>query len=222
MPLVIILHGGGWITSSKESVRDQAIKLAEAGFAVACPNYRLAPLHSFPAAIQDCLTFLDFAKTLSTTWNFDAKRIALVGESAGAHLATITGLMGTGVKAVVDVCGITDLTRPREQHFPIAWGFIEQFMGVPYEGNESLYEEASPIYHIHGDAPRFLIMHGDADPIVPIQLSKSFVAALQREGVSTVFVPLPSEGHEFSVETWAKIDNIALQFLYESFSYALR
>ncbi len=222
VPLVIIFHGGGWITNSKESVREQAIKLAEAGFAVACPNYRLAPLHPFPAAVQDCLGFLSYAKCLAQTWNFDTKRIALMGESAGGHLAAMTGLIGKGVKAVVDVCGITDLTRPSEQHFPIAWGFIEQFMGMPYSGNERSYEDASPIYHIHPDAPRFLIVHGDADAIVPIQQSRSFSAALQKEGVSQIFIPLPAEGHEFSPSSWSKVDKIALQFLYETFSYALR
>ncbi len=222
VPLVILIHDGGWIAKSKESVREQAIRLAEAGFAVACPNYRLAPLHPFPAAVQDCLTFLEFAKGLSLRWNFDSRRIAIFGESAGGHLASMTGLIGKGVRAVVEICGITDLTRPHEQQFPIAWSFIEQFMGVPYEGHERLYEDASPVFHVHGEAPRFMILHGDADAIVPIQQAINFSEALHREGVNHVFVPLPSEGHEFSPATWNRIDKISLHFLYDSFSYALR
>ncbi len=221
LPLVILLHGGGWISGCKEDLREVAIDLASKGFAAALPNYRLAPLHPYPAAIDDALAFVEFARSQAGDWQIDPDRIASWGNSAGGHLASMLGVTqdpARRVNAVIDLCGIADLTRPREQHYAIAWGFLEQFMGVPYDGNEKVYEAASPLWQLREDVPPFFVAHGDADDVVPVQQSDVFVASLEKLGVRAQYLRLPGEDHSFSRGAFPKIANAYLGFLREVFA----
>jgi len=194
LPLVICIHGGGWISGSKEDVREVALLLASTGYAVACPNYRLAPLHPFPAAVDDIHAFVKAAKLNAAEWGIDPKRIAAFGHSAGGHLACMAGLSGEErVEAVIATSGITDLTAPREQHFSVSWSFLEQFMGVPYEGNEERYKDASPVSHVRRGAPPFLIVHGEMDDIVPVSQSEALASKLAECGVRHLFHRLPAK-----------------------------
>lgn len=227
IPLVVCIHGGGWISGSKEDYRDVAIRLAEAGFASACLNYRLAPLHPFPAAVEDILSFVSLAVTSGESWGIDPQRIATLGNSAGGQLAAMAGLIPAfkgepGPAAVVDISGLNDLTRPREQHFPISWSFLEEFIGVPYEGNEDLYRQASPISYVTPDAPRFLVIHGEQDDVVPLEQSETLVAELKEHGVHYRFEKLSGESHSFSPQGWMKIERLFVDFLEDTFAHALR
>lgn len=216
LPLVVVLHGGGWISGSKEDSRDLAIGLAHHGFAAACPSYRLAPLHPYPAAIDDVRTFVSFARSEATEWNIDPNRVASLGNSAGGHLAAMCGVTeddAQRVNAVVDLCGIADVTRPREQHFPIAWGFLEQFMGLAYEGNEAIYQAASPLWQLRENLPPFYVVHGEADDVVPVQQSDTFVAALRKLGVPVEYLRVPGEDHSFSYGSFPMIERGYVSFL---------
>lgn len=218
LPLVVVFHGGGWISGCKEDSRELAIGLARQGFAAACPNYRLAPLHPFPAAVEDAATFVAFARDQAEEWNLDATRFASLGNSAGGHVATMCGVAqdpASQVNAVVNLCGLSDLTRPREQHFPIAWGFLEQFMGVPYEGNEATYQAASPLWQLRSGLPPFYVVHGDADDVVPVQQSDTLVAALRRLEVPVEYLRISGEDHGFSCGSFPMIERGYVSFLRE-------
>jgi len=223
LPLVICIHGGGWISGSKEDVREVALLLASSGYAVACPNYRLAPLHPFPAAVDDIRAFVKTAKANASEWNIDPNRIAAFGHSAGGHLACMAGLSSEDkVDAVITTSGITDLTAPREQHFAISWSFLEEFMGVPYEGNEQRYKDASPIYHVKRRVPPFLIIHGEMDDIVPVSQSEVLAAKLTENGGRHIFHRLPNELHSYSIDAWLKVEREVLTFLSDCFAHAYR
>lgn len=218
LALVICLHGGGWISGCKEDVRDLALNLARSGFAAACPSYRLAPLHPYPAAVDDTRFFVEFARSHAEPWMIDPKRVGSLGNSAGGHLSSMLGLspdIGQRVNAVVDICGLTDLTRPAEQHFPIAWGFLEQFMAVPYDGNEKLWEEASPLWQLQADLPPFYVIHGIADDVVPVAQSDVFVSALKRLGNTVEYLRIPGEDHNFSGGSFGTIERGYLSFFRE-------
>ena len=223
LPLVICIHGGGWISGSKEDVREVALLLASSGYAVACPNYRLAPLHPYPAAIDDIQAFVKAARANAAEWNIDANQIAAFGHSAGGHLASMAGLTGEEkVDAVIATSAITDLTAPREQHFAISWSFLEEFMGAPYEGNEPRYIEASPVSHVKRGAPPFLIIHGEMDDIVPVAQSESLANKLAESGVRHTFHRLPNELHSYSIDAWLKVEREVLSFLSDCFAHAYR
>ena len=94
-PAVVYCHGGGWVIGNLDSHDDICRSLAQAADAVVvCPDYRLAPEHKFPAAIEDCCAALRHVHEHAGAFGIDATRIAVAGDSAGGNLATVLGLMG--------------------------------------------------------------------------------------------------------------------------------
>lgn len=223
LPLVVCLHGGGWISGDRSDVQEILSLLAGAGFAAAAPSYRLAPLHTFPAAVQDAMNFVRYARANADELGIDPQRIASFGNSAGGHLACMLGVLdrmpgddaaeSARVQVVVDLCGITDVTDPRNKHLPISWSFLEQFLEVPYEGNEERFRLASPISHVSPDSAKFLIFHGEDDDVVPISQSETLAASLAKHGVEHKFVRLPEEGHSFSYRVWPEIARETVSYL---------
>lgn len=214
LPLVVFIHGGGWISGDKTMYRDEAVWLAERGYACACISYRLAPLHPYPAAVEDVQAFVRHARATAEDLQIDPSRIASFGNSAGGHLASMLGvLLAERVNAVVDISGIADLSDPTDAHLPIAMAFLEQFMGCPFAGNEALWGEASPIKHVDEHACPFLIMHGDADDVVPFAQSEAFSAALAKAGVLQELVRMSGEGHSFTWEAWSQMRTTYVSFL---------
>lgn len=214
VPLVIFIHGGGWISGEKESYHEEAAWLAPQGVACACIEYRLAPLFPFPAAVADVQDFVTFARQNAESWGASPSRIISIGNSAGGHLALMAGYCRShlatgepfqGVDGVVNICGISDLRIPEDSHFGIANSFLEQFMDGPHAGNEVRWEAASPMVHASPESPRTLSIHGDQDDVVPVDLSRNLHLALKDMGVDSQYVELPGEGHAFSLDAWLKI-----------------
>jgi acetyl esterase len=86
-PVVIYLHGGGWAFGSPASFRKLGMQFAEAGYLTIVLDYRLAPEHPFPAALEDTIFAIGWASDNAHRWNGDGRRIAIGGDSAGANLA---------------------------------------------------------------------------------------------------------------------------------------
>lgn len=88
LPLTVFFHGGGWVHGTLETHDRLAAGLAsEAKCAVLSIDYRLAPEHPFPAAYNDALSAIEWAKAQAATLGIDASRIALAGDSSGGNLA---------------------------------------------------------------------------------------------------------------------------------------
>ena len=224
LPLVVCIHGGGWISGDISDMDDIVSLFASNGYACASIDYRLAPLYPFPAPVIDCLEFVRYARKNAVELNIDPGRIASMGNSAGGHLASMLGVLDKlpleapdvpsgRVQAVVDLCGISDVNDPQVQHNPIAWSFLEHLMEVPYEGNEEKFRLASPVSHVDKHSAPFLIVHGEEDDVVPIDQSERMAAALRGHEVPVEFVRLAGEGHAFSYESWPLLSKTALEFL---------
>ena len=91
-PVILLIHGGGWIQNSHRTYRNLAVKLARQGFATACVEYRLAGEATYPGAIYDIKAAVRWVRANATRLNFDADRIILAGGSAGGQLAALTAL----------------------------------------------------------------------------------------------------------------------------------
>lgn len=207
-PAVIIIHGGGFVggDSHGDSELYCADFLTPSGFAVFSINYRLAPQHPYPAAIEDVQAAIRFIRLHAGEYRVDPSRVALVGGSAGGYLSNMAGVLNEGAKsqdrtlldgqsaqvnAVVTLYGITDFEAlPVSEH--------ERQLLAPlirYKGLVAAQREASPINHIRADDPPFLQIMGDKDEYFPLSQMEHFDAALRKAGVVSETLTIPGGTH---------------------------
>jgi len=211
-PTVLCIHGGGWVSGDKSYMHDVAAPLADLGLVAVCPQYRFAPVHRFPAAIQDVQACVAFLREHAVEFGIDPARMASLGNSSGGHLAAMAGLT-CGLQAVVDICGISDMVNAEGPQYSIGAAFVFEFMGATPDQAKEQYEEASPITFVSPNSPPFLIIHGEADDIVPIEQSVMLRDALAKNGVDAEYHTFPNEGHSYSYPAWTQIEALFTDFL---------
>ena len=207
-PAVIAVHGGGWQQGTRAGYRHWGPYLATRGIALFAVDYRLAKPNqkSFPEAVHDIRAAVQYLRGSAATLKLDPKRIALMGDSAGAHLAALVALAGdaplfagayredefakesTRVKAVVGLYGVYDMAaqwqhdlvaRPRDQ-------ITEKFLGAAPIDNRRIYFDASPISYATRDNNQtaFLIAYGTEDDVVDVATQSAvFLTALKQAGI---------------------------------------
>lgn len=204
-PAVILVHGGGWNGGDKSGGPGRGYTtpmdepLARAGFVWFEINYRLAPRHPWPAAIDDVETAIRWVKAHAAQYRIDPARIALAGESAGGQLVNLAGTRAdasTRVAAVVSFYGHFDLVAEARRR-----GGLKTNLGQLF-GRTELDAETTPIVwaasaasHVRPGLPPFLLVHGTADQSVPYQQSVDFHARLLAAGDSCDFITIPGGVH---------------------------
>ena len=173
---------------------------AEKGFVTATVSYRLKKDSIYPAAVEDVLDAVDFLYQNANTYGYDTSRVALVGGSAGAHLAMLAGYGWENpqrhkVKAVVDIYGPVDLTTPYGQ----TQFMVTDFIGHSYGEKPELYWEASPARYLKEDLPPTLILQGTSDNLLPPSQSDTLHVRLNRLGVPNVYHRLPLWPHAMDI-----------------------
>ena len=209
-PAVIMVHGGGWSSGDKASGVDPLFApLSRAGVAWFSINYRLAPKHRYPAAVEDVETAIRWVKAHAAEFKIDPERIALVGESAGGHLvamAVVRAKDDTRVTAAVPFYAPVDLTSDTERRGGLSLS-LRALFGRTYEVDEQaaqLLRDASPINFVHAGLPPFLLVHGTADMSVPYSQSVQLQAKLRAAGVSCDLITIDDGVH--GMARWETID----------------
>lgn len=211
-PVVVWIHGGGWRAGDKANC--PAVGLVNDGFAVASINYRLTGISSHPAQIEDCKGAIRWLRAHAEKYNLDPNRFGVAGASAGGHLAALLGTSGgvkelegnvgdnldqsSRVQAVLDCCGPADLVemlkrKQRRRNDPNSPE--SKLLGGPIAERMDLGKAASPVTYVDPNDPPFLIIHGDSDPVVPLEQAKIMHAALQKAGVPSELMILKNFGH---------------------------
>ena len=231
-PLVVAIHGGAFRMGSKEG--EPAGVFVARGFAVAAINYRLSQHAVFPAQIEDGKAAVRWLRANAARYGYDPERVASYGASAGGHLAAMLGTAGDAtvfevganlelssrVQAVVDFFGPTDFLQ-MDAHRPSPEAMVHdtpdspesQLVGGPIRDNPDRVARANPITYVTPDDPPFLVVHGDADLLVPHHQSELLEAALRKAGVRVRLVTIPGGPH--GGETVAKGLPTALDWLAE-------
>ena len=207
-PAVILIHGGGWTSFDKSTMRGMGQVLARAGYVAFSVDYRLfhGPAARFPAQLDDMQRAVRWVRAHADQYHVDRDHIGAFGHSAGAQLAALLGMedardnsdaalaaYSSRVQAVVDVSGPADLTSNRD---PDGDAFLTQFLGVEYTKNPQAWRDASPIFHVAKSNAPFLIVHGARDANVPIAQSEALAASLREAGVPVNLVRVDGE-HTF-------------------------
>jgi acetyl esterase/lipase len=214
LPVIIWVHGGAWFLGSKDEC--PAVFFAQRGYAVASVGYRLSQHAIFPAQIEDCKAAVRWLRAHAAEYGLDPKRIGAWGASAGGHLVALLDMTGdmkdfdvggnldqsSRVQAVVDYFGPTDFLRWSEQsgtnsviNHDAPDAPEARLIGGRLKDNPDKANRASPITYVSRDAAPMLIVHGDADPLVPLQQSVELYDALKQAGVDVQLHIVKGGGH---------------------------
>ncbi len=212
-PTIVWIHGGGWISGSKEHARGYFKLLAAQGYNVVSVQYQFAPKATYPSQLHQINQALKFLDTYAETYHIDAQNLYLAGDSAGANLASHYAALLTNpafaeesgiqpylqpgqLKGLILHCGIYDLeafasTAPEEMKI-VEWGvynLIQAYTGER-KNDATFLKHISPIQYITPSYPPVFISGGNKDFLTDTQ-SLPFVKALQEQKipVTAVFYP---------------------------------
>ncbi|MBT3193211.1 MAG: alpha/beta hydrolase fold domain-containing protein [Verrucomicrobia bacterium] len=191
-PLLVLIHGGGWLGRDKREVKDVSKYLAQ-GISVAAINYRYSSIAPLPAPVLDAVRAIQFLRYKATDWNIDKNKIVLSGDSAGGCTSVliacmpdqakpdsedpverestrIQGAAGAGAQVSVDPKQLEAWVGPQYAHH----GMIVQAVGedskeemlTNYAEHEAIFREFSAINHLSQDDPPIFLAY-NSDLTVP-------------------------------------------------------
>lgn len=234
--VVILIYGSAWFANNMKQMAFQAMgkALLDGNFAVVSINHRSSGDAKFPAQINDVKAAVRFIRAHADEYRLDTSFIGITGFSSGGHLASLAGTTngvktykagdtemdiegGVGnctsfssrVDAVVDWFGPIDMTRMENCTTTKGADSPEAALigGTPADHMDVL-ALLNPMTYIDEDDPKFMVIHGDADPVVPYCQSIFFKDALDTKGRLDEFVSVPQGQHgpiTFNEQTFKKM-----------------
>ncbi|OFA01840.1 carboxylesterase NlhH [Duganella sp. HH101] len=214
MPVVVLVHGGGWRAGFRAEFAPMAVRLAQQGYAAAALSYRLSGEAPYPAAIHDVRAAVRWVRVHAGLYHLDPQRVALAGGSAGGQIASLAGVTGhldhfdpgaadsgvsSAVQAIVNIDGLSDFTAeaalkyeddPAKQ--PSAAG---AWFGGRYADKAALWAEASPIRYVRAGMPPLLFI-ASAQPRFSVG-REAMAEAMARAGAASQTIVLPGTPHSF-------------------------
>lgn len=231
LPLVVFIHGGSWKSGKRSDYLVYLVSFAQKGYMTATISYRLLRDSIYPAAVEDVTDAVQWLYRNADNYGYDPRRIALVGGSAGGHLALLAAYgwdngkapgggsgsdtEGRRIKAVVDIYGPVDLTTEYARNQRLVAGFL----GHTYDEKPHLYAEASPVTYLKQGLPPTLILHGTSDKLVPVSQSDYLKQRLDELGVPCEYYRVPLWPHAMDLAkrvneyTQKRIDEFLLRYL---------
>ena len=228
-PAVVTVYGGSWQQGSPAGSAQMSQYLAARGYVVVAIDYRHAPQYHFPAQLEDVEQALAFVRDRADEYEIEGDRIALLGWSAGAHLAMLAGLQAEPsikVKSIVDYYGPIDLTAgytdPPVPDPINSKRVLLSFMGGPPSELKDAYAAASPITYVKpakpGRLPPMLLIYGGRDHLVEARFGRRMYDALIESENKAVWVKIPWAEHAFDKIFNGISNQMALHFI-EQFLY---
>ena len=215
-PAVVLVHGGAWMRGDPSQAAGNALHFARLGISTVSISYRLAPAHRFPAPLDDVRRGLRHVRAHAAELGIDPERIALLGLSAGAHLAMLAHVspgiealvpelpaelepVSERVRAVIVHYGPYDLAPLRGRAVTVSdIDPVGALLG-PRARDAGWVELASPVHHAARATAPVLLIHGTGDTVVPYRQSELMHAALVAAGKPSELLLLDGAPHAFQV-----------------------
>jgi acetyl esterase/lipase len=212
-PLLIYVHGGAWRAGSKSDV--PILKLLNHGFAIASVDYRLSTQALFPAQVHDIKAAIRFLRAKSELYHLNTKKLAIVGSSAGGHLAALVGVtkehkelegkvgedlnQSSAVQCIISLYGASNLqtilSQSTEFGLQMRVPALELLLGGQPDQKPELAKLASPVAQLDQNDPALLLIHGDADPQMPAAQSQEFEKAYKALRLPVEYLVMPESKH---------------------------
>ena len=222
LPTAIFMHGGGYrIGSRKEASVLNLMPYIQMGWNAVNVEYRASGIALAPAAVEDARCALRWVMRNAKEYNVDTDRIVVTGQSAGAHLALMAGLVPESagfdrncpgseplkVAAVISWYGVFDYTAlvdDPKRDYAVTW-----IGGRP--NYKEVARRVSPMTYVRAGLPPVIAIHGDADPTVPYEQEVREIEALKKAGNIAELVTIPGGGHgnfprDQVLRAWTAID----------------
>jgi len=216
-PLVVWVHGGAWMLNDKYAdmsyMKNTVKGFIENGYALASIDYRYSTTAPFPAQIQDCNKAVEFLCQHASEYKLDKNRIALIGFSAGGHLASLMALSNNNdvsqfypgrnkpnfkIKCVLDFFGPSDfvmLANNPDTSINNMRNPVSILLGAMAVDRPDIAKRASPVTYVDKGDPPFLIVQGEKDESVPNTQSKILSSWLTIAGVKNQLIIVPNAPH---------------------------
>jgi len=226
-PAVLCIHGGGFRAGRRERWDKLCRQLAERGYVAATVTYRLAPKYQFPAAVHDVKAAVRWLRANADKYHIDPRRIGVVGDSAGGHLAQFLGVTGrvkrfegpgenaqqsSSVQCVVNYYGPSDFTKSYGKSVD-AGEVLPLWFGGDLKKELRRHILASPLNWVTPNAAPTLLLHGSKDPYVAIEQAEWIHERMKAAAVQVQLLRLEGAGHGFRGKHLEQAESAMFEFL---------
>jgi acetyl esterase/lipase len=217
-PAIVVIYGGAWQSGSPANDELFSRYMAGQGYTVVAIDYRHAPSHTFPAQIDDVRTALSYIRQYASDLEVNLERLAIMGRSAGAHLAMLAAYQTSDlpIRAVVNYYGPVDLAegyRDPPRPDPInTRKVLTTFLGCSPAECPDLYKQASPLTYVTRPLPPSLLVYSGRDHLVQARFGRQLHTQLRATGTPSVLLEIPWAEHAFDAVFNGVSNQVALYY----------
>ena len=217
-PTVIMIYGGAWRSGKPSNNEIFSRYLAKRGYAVIALDYRHAPVNNFPTQLEDIQLALSYIANNSDQLKVDLNRVAIMGRSAGGHLATLTTLQTSPIvfRALINYYGPVNLTQAYF-HPPIpdpinTRQVLLDFLGETPDDIPELYQQASPISYLERPFIPTLFAYAGRDHLVKTSYGQELYQELKKRDNQVIWLEVPWAEHSFDEVFWGLSNRLILHY----------
>lgn len=197
---IVFIHGGRWNSGSKDEYRFVAAGLAERGFVVVMPNYRLYPQVRMAEGLADVARAVAWVQTSAREYGTDGSRVIVAGHSSGAHFAAMLAfdprwLAKAGGRPVQGVAGFSG---------PYDFLPLKDADLIDYFGPPERFADSQPVNFVGRESPPAFLVHGLRDTVVAPRNTQSLASHLKAAGVPVELHLQDAEDHGGTLRRFAR------------------
>ena len=202
-PALIIIYGGAWRSGTPNDYEKFSCYMAARGYSAIAIDYRHAPEYKFPSQLEDVETALRYIQDHADELEVDLERVAVMGRSAGGHLASLAAYKQDALplRAVVNYYGPVDLAKgyydpPVPDPIDIQT-ILKNFLGGTPQELSELYQQASPINYLQANLPPSLLIYAGRDHLVQAKFGRQLYEKLRAMDNPAIWLEIPWAEHAF-------------------------